>query len=425
MIKSNNTRTNEQSEHQPNSTDFLPKKFYENLPEILSYLQSQVKSDRHKDILLFSYIGILSGCFPNCRIIVDGREYSLGLHIAIIGPSSSGKGWVNKSYSAIKESINLYEQKPSLTTPSMTSGMLTSLNMSEARLFSLLKTHKNLILVNNELDDLSNILRTRHGFQLLSTLRQVMENESVTKARDTKDESIDFPMIAFVLAGTPDQAHIFRNNLSNGFYNRIIPYFYKDREEFIPSSERRVENQFNDLGKYNQQVANLIEKYNAERIEFTTSIEAQLFLDTKLDEIERSALESDDDFEISEANRLRKHIIKFACTLSILEDAPITEGKVELTPNSIKVSYDMVTSLKRSGRKMLQDKQSKNINALPCYDRVKDLIKTINTSFDNKLIHSKMTNAYSLRAIQKVTKRLIEETFIKRDTEAGMFILNK
>ena len=86
---------------------YFKKEIYDNLPDILKSLVSEF-SEREKDVVLLSCMGVLSNCMPNVIGYYDKKIHFTHLYTMVIAPPASGKGSMGYS-SILIEKIHQHE----------------------------------------------------------------------------------------------------------------------------------------------------------------------------------------------------------------------------------------------------------------------------------------------------------------------------
>lgn len=230
--------------------EYIPELVYNNLPRVLKDL-TDVFSERERDIVLLSSIGVLSSCIPNVFGVYDGDKIYPNLFVLIVAPPASGKGTMNFSKiliqkihtrilddSKLRNSICQAEKKKDKDKnheecPQLELKIIPA-NISTAEMYSYLNVSKNgVLIIESEADTLSNMLKNDWS-NYSDLLRKAFHHESVSLSRqlDNKYIEISEPKISMVVTGTPDQLQPLIKSKENGLFSRFLMYSFDEISGF-------------------------------------------------------------------------------------------------------------------------------------------------------------------------------------------------
>lgn len=235
----------------------IPDEVFQNLPSDITNLLKIAKDKKERDTLLLSIIAISSGLFPALRTMYGNQIYTPHLYLCEVAQAGSGKGlamnalmlaksiqddldkeyretkkeyekkllgWELELKRAAKENrepdINLRPEEPKrkvLLLQANTSKSQLLLHMTAAPFGNILAT--------TEIDAFSEALRTDYG-KHAAEIRMFFHHERVGQSYKTDKEPIviDFPKLALMLSGTPEQLVNFIRTLEDGMYSRFMFY---------------------------------------------------------------------------------------------------------------------------------------------------------------------------------------------------------
>lgn len=221
---------------------FLPDCIYQNLPEPLNEIVTQF-TDRERDLIFLSSLGVLSCCMPKVFGIYDHRKYSPNLYLFFLAPPASGKGVMSWSKILIepihdkllkdsKQAIIAYkklEDKENVSKPELQVKEVPA-NTSGAKFYHHLEhSHDGLLIFDTEADSLSNMLKQEWG-NFSDVMRKAFHHEKIAISRSIDDRfyQIKNPKLSIVLSGTPNQLKPLIDSKENGLFSRFIFYYFDD-----------------------------------------------------------------------------------------------------------------------------------------------------------------------------------------------------
>ena len=235
----------------------IPDEVFENLPSDMNELLKIAKDNKERDILFLSIIAVSSGLFPALRTMYGNQIYTPHLYVCEVAQAGSGKGIAMNALTLAKSiqdkfdreykeekrdydkqslawefemkragkgnrepDINLRPEEPKrkvLILQANTSKSQMLLHMSATRFGNILAT--------TELDSFSEALRTDYG-KHAAEIRMFFHHERVGQSYKTDKDPIviDFPKLALMLSGTPEQLVNFIRTLEDGMYSRFMFY---------------------------------------------------------------------------------------------------------------------------------------------------------------------------------------------------------
>ncbi|WP_297333847.1 DUF3987 domain-containing protein [Flavobacterium sp.] len=230
--------------------EYIPELVYSNLPGVLRNL-TDAFSQRERDIVLLSSLGVLSCCIPNVFGVYDGDRIYPNLFVLIVAPPASGKGTMNfskilikkihgkilddskLSYSICQEQKKKDKEKNSGDCPQLELKIIPA-NISTAEMYAYLNVSKNGVLImESEADTLSNMLKNDWS-NYSDLLRKAFHHESVSLSRqiDNRYLEIDEPKVSLVISGTPDQLQPLIKSKENGLFSRFMMYSFDEISGF-------------------------------------------------------------------------------------------------------------------------------------------------------------------------------------------------
>ena len=222
---------------------YFKKEIYDNLPDILKSLVSEF-SEREKDVVLLSCMGVLSNCMPNVMGYYDKKKHFPHLYTMVIAPPASGKGSMGYS-SILIEKIHQHELNKSRVNiknwgkekigkrPSLDVKILPG-NVSSAKFYSHMKDNEHgLLIFESEADSISNMLKQDWG-NFSDILRKAYHHEKISISREIDDKFIEIglPKLSMVISGTPGQVKPLVMSTENGLFSRFLYYYFDDGIEW-------------------------------------------------------------------------------------------------------------------------------------------------------------------------------------------------
>ena len=235
----------------------IPDEVFENLPADIKELLKIAKDNKERDTLFLSLLAISSGLFPALRTMYGNQIYTPHLYVCEVAQAGSGKGiamnaltlaksiqealdrqykeekreydkqllsWELELKRAAKENrepdINLRPEEPKRKV------LILQANTSKSQmLLHMSVTEFGNILATTEIDAFAEALRTDYG-KHAAEIRMFFHHERVGQSYKTDKDPIviDFPKLALMLSGTPEQLVNFIKTLEDGMYSRFMFY---------------------------------------------------------------------------------------------------------------------------------------------------------------------------------------------------------
>ena len=235
----------------------IPDEVFENLPADIKELLKIAKDNKERDTLFLSILAISSGLFPALRTMYGNQIYTPHLYVCEVAQAGSGKGlamnaltlaksiqdaldrqykeekrdydkrllsWELELKRAAKEyrepDINLRPEEPKRKV------LILQANTSKSQmLLHMSVTEFGNILATTEIDSFAEALRTDYG-KHAAEIRMFFHHERVGQSYKTDKDPvvIDFPKLALMLSGTPEQLVNFIRTLEDGMYSRFMFY---------------------------------------------------------------------------------------------------------------------------------------------------------------------------------------------------------
>ena len=235
----------------------IPDEVFETLPADIKELLKIAKDNKERDTLFLSILAISSGLFPALRTMYGNQIYTPHLYVCEVAQAGSGKGlamnaltlaksiqdaldrqykeekrdydkrllsWELELKRAAKEyrepDINLRPEEPKRKV------LILQANTSKSQmLLHMSVTEFGNILATTEIDSFAEALRTDYG-KHAAEIRMFFHHERVGQSYKTDKDPIviDFPKLALMLSGTPEQLVNFIRTLEDGMYSRFMFY---------------------------------------------------------------------------------------------------------------------------------------------------------------------------------------------------------
>ncbi|MBM6884001.1 DUF3987 domain-containing protein [Bacteroides caecigallinarum] len=235
----------------------IPDEVFDNLPSDIKELLKIAKDNKERDTLFLSILAISSGLFPALRTMYGNQIYTPHLYVCEVAQAGSGKGlamnaltlaksiqdaldrqykeekrdydkrllsWELELKRAAKENrepdINLRPEEPKRKV------LILQANTSKSQmLLHMSVTEFGNILATTEIDSFAEALRTDYG-KHAAEIRMFFHHERVGQSYKTDKDPvvIDFPKLALMLSGTPEQLVNFIRTLEDGMYSRFMFY---------------------------------------------------------------------------------------------------------------------------------------------------------------------------------------------------------
>lgn len=236
-------------------TPYFKDEMYEKLPEVLrGLLLSFRDSKRQKDILFFSIINVLSGCFPNVFGYYFGKKVFCNTYGIIGGPPASGKNVmlfarqlgesIHQAYDEIYRSkvkahmqdVEVWKQSKTGPKPIKPQLQLFYLpgNSTAPALLQLLDTSKRGVIVESEVDTIALMFGQKYG-DYSDILRKAFHHEPISLYRKIEREYIliESACLTLLLTGTHEQLSSLLKSAENGLFSRIMFYGYDSKPQFL------------------------------------------------------------------------------------------------------------------------------------------------------------------------------------------------
>ncbi len=225
-----------------------------NLPPILVEFIKTAKSDEERGMLLSGAITAVSSCLPGVFGFYEQKEISPNLFMYVVGPTSSGKGKLEKCLKLI-EPIDDYlrertqmeesqyqidaaifkaKSKEEDSAKSVTNRLeqptrkmlLIAGNNSSSGVVQLLKDNGGFGLIfETEGDTITYAFKSEHG-NYADLLRKALHNErcDFNRRGGQENKSIKHPILSVLVSGTPEQLKAMIPSAENGLLSRFIFY---------------------------------------------------------------------------------------------------------------------------------------------------------------------------------------------------------
>ena len=251
----------------------LPDWIFDELPELLKKGVGVTSNKRQRDMLLLSMLTNLSGCMPNVRMLYDDTYIYPHVFLAVIAPSSTGKGimahaaklgrmvqkeldeanrkrqkeydeawaeWEVEHAKAFKE-----KRKPDLDKrpePILRETLLVPADVSRVQFIQLMcGSPQGLLLNTSEFDTLCMAMRAEYA-KFDDLLRACFHHEMFGSdfKNDKRSYLVYTPKLAFCGSGTPSQFYRLCPSIENGSYSRYLIYLAEQDMDFRKMAPRMM-----------------------------------------------------------------------------------------------------------------------------------------------------------------------------------------
>jgi hypothetical protein len=254
-------------------------------------------TDRDRDMVLLSTLGLLSGIMPTVRGRYGGTNVYPNLYIFIIASAASGKGCL-KFVKMLGEQIHFYliesfledlkkfelqmekykdpKNKGAIAKPEEPKKkrfFIPGNTSSSAIIKAMSDNNCQGVIFETEADSLSESLKQDWG-NFSDLLRNAFHHESVNQLRRTNDEDLELqePKLSVVLSGTPNQLPKLIPDVENGLMSRFCFYTFKResswKNQFI-KSEESYDTIFKRMGKQVKVMYDCFKRFKAINIRLT------------------------------------------------------------------------------------------------------------------------------------------------------------
>ncbi len=363
----------------------IPKSVYDNLPEPLNELTNSF-TDREKDIVLLSTLGVLSATMPNVYGVYAGRTIFTNLYVFIIAPPASGKGemvWSKNLIDPIhdrlvmRSKMEILEYRRNSNSASPEPKLKVKLlpgNVSSAKCYSHLEdSDDSLLIFETEADSLSNMLKQEWG-DFSDILRKAFQHEHCSISRSDRHYEVKTPKMSLVLSGTPNQLKPLIDSKENGLYSRFMFYSFDDIQgwkDVSPMSHRTNHNDlFSDKG---QEILMLYDKLKGlDSLEIILAEEQWDIFQQQMHLATNIIIGSNKVEFLSVVKRLGLIFFRICMILTVLRNKDlITDETKSLTANDedVRTGVSLIKTLIDHSL-FLFDKYQKNAIVLPMRERL-------------------------------------------------------
>ena len=266
------------------------------LPSIFQNIAAQGSTIQQKDMLIFSSLVLLSGCFPELWGNYDNRLVFSNLFFFLVAPPASNKGIVSaciKLVAPIEQEIRDYNQreieeykqqvadlrtnknKAGIPTPQEPPyrSLLVSANSSSTAIYqSLSDNNGEGITFETEADSLAYALKSDYG-NFSDGLRKAFHHERISYTRRTDKEHVNInnPKWSVLLTGTPGQVTNLIPSCEDGLFSRFSFLLIKRegtwRNVFL-KKECTIDEAMTAIGKKIYDIHQLLAQAGKKGIEF-------------------------------------------------------------------------------------------------------------------------------------------------------------
>lgn len=232
----------------------FPQSVYDSLPPFLHEVMTNSVADDDRDMLLIGTLACLSATLHNVSGKYDKDYWYPMLYFFVMAEAGMGKGAltycrqlvapINKDLREVSEQqIREYNEAKRMAKQEGGSEpgdepkrrtLFIPTNSSASAFVEQLDNNDGIgLLFDTECDTLSSVLKSDFG-DYSSYLRKGYHHEPIelSRRKDNEFRSIEHPMIAMCLSGTPEQLHSLTPDTENGLFSRILYYHIPFKVEF-------------------------------------------------------------------------------------------------------------------------------------------------------------------------------------------------
>lgn len=196
--------------------------------EVLPYLPAEIveavnaaspKAARHA--LAQSIVVALSSIMLNVNGRYGGLAYSPHHFVLITGPAGAGKGIIRHGVRTAEEAARIIAKAANPDRGDVET-IIVSANASDRGFFDVMtQTGGTAFVVATEVDELVGTRRNEWAGMMSPMLRMGYEHERIQVVRKEFRASVDYPRIACLLSGTPDQIERLFPSMQDGLFSRF------------------------------------------------------------------------------------------------------------------------------------------------------------------------------------------------------------
>ena len=255
MTASNNNSTKATKKEYP----AIPEAAYRQLPPLLGKAVSYFEHWYEKDAFLTGLLVVLSACMPKVRFQYKKGTHTPHLYAFVLAQAASGKGVLRHAFDFAKGVDDLLLQESSeerqrwqeekkrydetkgassndSSTPTPTSPgpeptercLFAGEDITSAKLGMRLRDNKEgILMASTEADAVSQANRKEYG-QFSHIFRRAFHHERITVDRKGSGTlRVEYPKLALILSGTPNQITGLIDNTQDGLYSRFAVYMFE------------------------------------------------------------------------------------------------------------------------------------------------------------------------------------------------------
>ena len=237
----------------------IPEAAYRQLPQFLSKAVSYFENWYEKDVFLIGLLVVLSACMPKFRFRYKKGTHTPHFYAFVLAQAASGKGVLRHAFDLAngvndlllqessderrrwKEEKKTYDEtkgtsSSDASTPTPTQPgpepsercLFAGEDITSAKLGMRLRDNKEgILMASTEADAVSQANRKEYG-QFSHILRRAFHHERITVDRKGSGTlRVEYPKLALILSGTPDQIQGLIDNTQDGLYSRFAVYKFE------------------------------------------------------------------------------------------------------------------------------------------------------------------------------------------------------
>ncbi|PKL80473.1 MAG: hypothetical protein CVV25_03985 [Ignavibacteriae bacterium HGW-Ignavibacteriae-4] len=326
-----------------------PEFVFLSMPKQVQQIINKVKNDENQSFLLYTFLILASGIFPEIDFSYSGSKASLNLSNITLAESGSGKSATN----LVKEVfLKIDEELKTVENEGKMKCLFLSMNISSSEMVHRLHINEGMaIFYDTEITSFTSANSKEWG-DYDTIFRQGASNESFSQhRRDSKDIHIKYPRVTVYLTGTPSQLNAVFKDTANGLYSRFMYFTMQGKDEW---KKNLIFDEKQDISQEQEYLLDIYNHYKTNTPNIIKKQEASDYLDRHFEPV----------FEKFKSDALLKSVVKrhggyawkLAILIKLLEtkapegddiviDKQVMRVAVEIVMKSISVASDLSFNL--------------------------------------------------------------------------------
>lgn len=329
------------------------------LPKIFREVQKPLQTEEEKKIAFLSVLTIYPAFFPKAYYRSVDKIEKLNLYTAIFIPAASGKRLIQsvgklaeateRQVQTRKRGFNAREFSTETGTHSK-KGFLLPSNITASRLVEKIERNAGypLLMIETEMDSLTNSTKGEHGRDISVVLRKAYENETIALSRRKNDEDIyiEEPWLSLLAGGTIDSFHSFFKGNRDGMMSRFLFYAPENvsrKSSGLAKDGKPLEVYYREMG---EDLVDLYDQYFDASIEVVFKESQYLLKDDHEIRWEQEFSAKGHENFVSMIRRMGARVMKIAAIFTLarfVESAPDFrhEVKLECSDDDLNFSFEI------------------------------------------------------------------------------------